>query len=345
MRKFETFDSAVREAERDQKYKLKFLNSVLLLDGIAAFAMGFVRWQASVAVGMVDFGFAGLCVALLIYLYRNPSRVEQTASLVLLLSFGLFLTIYVMAPYNTMRLSLFFLLLAGAFFLKGRKAGRIWLFIILLSILGVYLLPQFDTAYSNIDIFSTCLYLIGLFFVLENYETFKDSKIAADGEQKVMRLTEERWRHALEGSGDAVWDWTPETGEFHYSRRFAEMLGYSYGVFGEQAEQFFKIIHPDDEPRIRDELQDYLKRNVGHYVSEMRLACQDNSWKWLLCRGTAIRHSVGGAPLRMVGTFTDITLIKQHEKQLEHIAHFDALTGIPNRLLLSDRLQQALAHS
>jgi diguanylate cyclase (GGDEF)-like protein len=47
----------------------------------------------------------------------------------------------------------------------------------------------------------------------------------------------------------------------------------------------------------------------------------------------------------MVGTFTDITLIKQHEKQLEHIAHYDALTGIPNRLLLADRLQQALAHS
>lgn len=345
MRKFETFDSVAPEAERDHKYKLKFLSSVLLLDGVVAFAMGFIRWQASVMMGTVDFGFAGLCLALLVYLYRYPARVERVGSLVLVLSFGLFLAVYIMASYNTMRLSLFFLLLAGAFFLKGRKAGRIWLLVILLSILGVHFLPYIDTAYSGIDIFSTCLYLIALFFVLENYETFKETKIVAEGEQQIVRLTEERWRHALEGSGDAVWDWTPETGEFHYSRRFAEMLGYSYEEFGERAEQFFQIIHPDDEPRIRDELQDYLKQNAGHYVSEMRLASRDDNWKWLLCRGTAIRNNIGGAPLRMVGTFTDITLIKQHEKQLEHIAHFDALTGIPNRLLLADRLQQALAHS
>ena len=345
MRKFGTFDSVVSEAERDHKYKLKFLTSVLLLDCLVAFTMGFIRWQASMTMGMIDFGFAGLCLILLVYLYRYPSRVEQMGSFVLALSFGLFLAVYVLAPYNTMRLSLFFLLLAGAFFLKGRKAGRIWLSLILLAILSVHLLPYFDTAYSDIDIFSTCLYLMALFFVLENYETFRESKIASESEQEVMRLTEERWRHALEGSGDAVWDWTPETGEFHYSRRFAEILGYGYGQFGEKAEQFFKIIHPDDEPRVRDELQDYLKRNTGHYVSEMRLACHDNTWKWLLCRGTAIRHDIAGAPLRMVGTFTDITLIKQHEKQLEHIAHFDALTGIPNRLLLADRLQQALAHS
>ena len=46
-----------------------------------------------------------------------------------------------------------------------------------------------------------------------------------------------------------------------------------------------------------------------------------------------------------VGVFSDITLLKQHERQLEHIAHFDALTGIPNRVLLADRLQQAIAFS
>ena len=77
MRKIETFASVVPDAERDQKYKLKFLNSVLLLDGIVAFVMGFIRWQASAVVGMIDFGFAGLCLALLAYLYRHSSRVEQ----------------------------------------------------------------------------------------------------------------------------------------------------------------------------------------------------------------------------------------------------------------------------
>jgi diguanylate cyclase (GGDEF)-like protein/PAS domain S-box-containing protein len=43
--------------------------------------------------------------------------------------------------------------------------------------------------------------------------------------------------------------------------------------------------------------------------------------------------------------FADITSIKAHQSQLEHIAHFDALTHLPNRLLLADRLQQAMAQT
>ena len=43
--------------------------------------------------------------------------------------------------------------------------------------------------------------------------------------------------------------------------------------------------------------------------------------------------------------FSDITLIKAHEQQLEHIAHYDALTGLPNRVLLADRPQQAMSQT
>ena len=49
-----------------------------------------------------------------------------------------------------------------------------------------------------------------------------------------------------------------------------------------------------------------------------------------------------GAPQNYVALFTDITPMKEHQRQLEHIAHFDALTNLPNRVLLADRLQNAL---
>ncbi|MCF8167368.1 MAG: EAL domain-containing protein [Rhodoferax sp.] len=51
-----------------------------------------------------------------------------------------------------------------------------------------------------------------------------------------------------------------------------------------------------------------------------------------------------GRTLHYVSLFSDITLIKDHQRQLEHIAHYDALTGLPNRLLLADRLSLAMAH-
>ncbi|GGY77604.1 hypothetical protein GCM10011613_22730 [Cellvibrio zantedeschiae] len=52
-----------------------------------------------------------------------------------------------------------------------------------------------------------------------------------------------------------------------------------------------------------------------------------------------------GKPANYVSLFTDITPIKEHQQQLEYIAHYDALTRLPNRVLLGDRLKQAIAHS
>ena len=52
-----------------------------------------------------------------------------------------------------------------------------------------------------------------------------------------------------------------------------------------------------------------------------------------------------GVVQNYVALFTDITPMKDHQRQLEHVAHYDALTGLPNRVLLADRLQQAMAQS
>ena len=58
----------------------------------------------------------------------------------------------------------------------------------------------------------------------------------------------------------------------------------------------------------------------------------------------AIRDA-GGQVKQYVGLFTDITEVKEHEQQLELAAHYDALTGLPNRALLADRLRQAMAQA
>lgn len=59
---------------------------------------------------------------------------------------------------------------------------------------------------------------------------------------------------------------------------------------------------------------------------------------------SVVRDSVGQVQ-HYVGVFTDISQVKAHEAELQHIAHYDTLTGIPNRRLLADRLQQALKHA
>ena len=156
--------------------KARFLFSVFLLAGIVASFMGFIRLQTSIVMGAIDFIFGAFCFGLLIYLRNHRRRIEIVSTIALVLCFILFFAIYLLAPQNTMRLSLFFLLAASAFFLKGRKAGRFWLGAILFVILATHLSGFFATGYSSLDIGTTCLYLIALLVIFENYESFKEKE-------------------------------------------------------------------------------------------------------------------------------------------------------------------------
>jgi diguanylate cyclase (GGDEF)-like protein len=70
----------------------------------------------------------------------------------------------------------------------------------------------------------------------------------------------------------------------------------------------------------------------------------DGAWLWVLCRGLAIRD-VDGTPTRMAGSIADITPRRTAEERLRHDALHDPLTGLPNRALLLDRLEQILQRS
>jgi predicted signal transduction protein with EAL and GGDEF domain len=52
-----------------------------------------------------------------------------------------------------------------------------------------------------------------------------------------------------------------------------------------------------------------------------------------------------GKPLHYVALFSDITTAKMHEQQLEHIAHYDALTTLPNRVQLAEQLKRTMAQA
>lgn len=81
----------------------------------------------------------------------------------------------------------------------------------------------------------------------------------------------------------------------------------------------------------------------GHWSGEIWNRRKDDSVHPVVLTISAVRDS-GGDVRHYVALHTDISDLKEHQKQLELLAHYDSLTGLPNRKLFDDRLQQAIVH-
>ncbi len=154
--------------------------------------------------------------------------------------------------------------------------------------------------------------------------------------EEALRASEERWKFALEGAGDGVWDRNMQTDEVLYSKRYKEMLGFADEEFANRRDEWEKRIHPDDKPRVMAELQAYLDGIRPAYSAEFRMLCKNGSWIWILARGMVVSRDVNGKPLRMIGTHADISArVRQQEEITRANERLDlALQG--SRLALWD---------
>ncbi len=160
--------------------------------------------------------------------------------------------------------------------------------------------------------------------------------------ETALRDSEERWKLALESTGDGVWDWHIQSGVEFYSKRHQEMFGYAEHEFSDHFSEFDKLIHPDDMERARRDRQVHFDGLTPTYSNERRVRCKDGSWKWVLSRGMVVSRDGQGKPLRMIGTHTDISERKRSESLIWQQANFDSLTGLPNRGMLRDRLEHEI---
>ena len=156
-----------------------------------------------------------------------------------------------------------------------------------------------------------------------------------------LRESEERYVLAVRAANDGIWDWNLKTNKIYYSTRWKKMLGYKNSEIDTDPNDWFNLIHPDDQKLVQATLASHLKKLTPNFECEYRIRNSNGNYLWVLSRGLAVRDE-DGAPYRMAGSQSDITGRKLAEARLAHDAVHDALTGLPNRVLFLDRLQNRL---
>lgn len=163
--------------------------------------------------------------------------------------------------------------------------------------------------------------------------------------EEELRIANNRLKLAIEGAGEGVWEWDVKRDKATYSILFEEIAERERGELSDDLDDWRALIHPEDLPRVRAAMDDYLQGKTSSYSCEYRVRRKDGSWKWIHSRGILVEKSPTGEPLRMTGMISDITERKESEERIWRLANFDTLTGLPNRRLFRDRLTQEVMNA
>jgi diguanylate cyclase (GGDEF)-like protein/PAS domain S-box-containing protein len=139
------------------------------------------------------------------------------------------------------------------------------------------------------------------------------------------------------------WEWDVQKDVAFWSDETYRIFGINKEELSEHRENFLDMIICEDRVKVEQALSDALK-GVKQYDVEYRV-CLTEGTKKIIHALAEVIHDEVGKPLLMLGTVQDVTERKKSEEKIHHLAFYDPLTQLPNRRLLVDRLNHALASS
>lgn len=169
----------------------------------------------------------------------------------------------------------------------------------------------------------------------------RDITLRKRTEQQMVRA-KERLDLALTGSRLALWDWDLRNNKVYFNESWSSLLGSDPRESTFTGDEVAQWNHPQDRAVFAAALANALKGVSDEFDCEYRVPNASGEWIWVHSRGKVTLRDETGHAQRMTGTSHNITKRKNAEERAEYLATRDALTGLPNRVLLHDRLEQGI---
>ena len=194
-----------------------------------------------------------------------------------------------------------------------------------------------QTALKNL---SLTIVVLSLFLVL-SILTLAKFILRLNQQSSILKSSENRLRLALAVTKQAWFDLNVQTGETLTSPEYFRLTGHDSINFHSGLQGWQDSLHPDDHNAVMAAYQKCLSQG-SVFSAEYRQRTKARGWLWFNTTAEITEWDSSQRALRIIGIHTDITERKQAEKKLKHMAHYDLLTNLPNRVLLADRLSQAM---
>ena len=137
--------------------------------------------------------------------------------------------------------------------------------------------------------------------------------------EAALRESQERFKLAVSGTNDGIWDWDLKTDNVYYSPVWMKILGYGEGELPNLSTTWSERVHPDDLARALQDIQAHINGVTSVYQNIHRLKHKTGRWVWVEIKGRCL-FDTSGNPCRMTGTIADITQRQQAEEALRESA-------------------------
>jgi diguanylate cyclase (GGDEF)-like protein/PAS domain S-box-containing protein len=135
--------------------------------------------------------------------------------------------------------------------------------------------------------------------------------------EEALKKSEEQLRLVMSVTNDGWYDWDLQTNNVYFDPRYYMMAGYEPNEFPGTYEEWAKRVHPEDIVETEKAVNAHHAGEIPEYDVEFRFRRKDGKWMWIRARIKIISRDESGAPLRLVGTHTDITERKRAEEALK----------------------------